>query len=215
MAERRRLLDPVSRISEILFGLIMALTFTGSLSVATSGREDVRSMLIGAIGCNIAWGLIDAVMYLVTTITARGRQLAIVREVRDAAEPAAGRELIADALSATVSTPLPESVLEAMRLEVLRLPAPPAQPRWTTDDFLGALGVFLLVVVSTFPVVVPFILVRQTSTAMRMSNVIALVMLFYCGYQLGRYSHGRPWRLGFAMAIVGSVLVGITIALGG
>ena len=52
----RRMLDPAERTSEVLFGLIMVLTFTGSLSIAEAGREDIRAMLIGAPGCNIAWG---------------------------------------------------------------------------------------------------------------------------------------------------------------
>ena len=59
---RDRLLDPVARVSEILFGLIMAMTFTGTLGVATAGREDVRVLLVGTIGCNLAWGLVDAVV---------------------------------------------------------------------------------------------------------------------------------------------------------
>ena len=52
----KRVLDPIDRVSEVLFGLIMVLTFTGSLSVAEAGRDDVRAMLIGALGCNLAWG---------------------------------------------------------------------------------------------------------------------------------------------------------------
>src|SRR5262245_55144232 len=58
------LLDPIDRVSEILFGLIMVLTFTGSLSVAESGRAEIREMFVGAVGCNLAWGLIDAIFYL-------------------------------------------------------------------------------------------------------------------------------------------------------
>jgi len=42
---KQRALDPIERASEILFGLIMVLTFTGSLSVAEAGRDDVRAML--------------------------------------------------------------------------------------------------------------------------------------------------------------------------
>jgi hypothetical protein len=38
-------LEPIDRTSEVLFGLIMVLTFTGSLSVAQARR---RAMLIGA-----------------------------------------------------------------------------------------------------------------------------------------------------------------------
>ena len=69
------MLEPIERVSEVLFGLIMVMTFTGSLSVATAGREDTREMLIGAIGCNIAWGIEDAIFYLMNSLTepARGR----------------------------------------------------------------------------------------------------------------------------------------------
>ncbi len=60
----KRVLEPYDRISEVLFGLIMVLTFTGSLSIAEGGREAVRTMLLGALGCNLAWGIIDGVLYL-------------------------------------------------------------------------------------------------------------------------------------------------------
>ena len=46
----KRALDPIDRLSEVLFGLIMVLTFTGSLSVSEAGREDVRTMLAGCPG---------------------------------------------------------------------------------------------------------------------------------------------------------------------
>src|SRR5580765_2704307 len=78
----KRLLNPVERISEILFGLIMALTFTCTISVATADKADVREMLIGAIGCNFAWGLVDAIMYLLTGLAERGRGKIILNFVR-------------------------------------------------------------------------------------------------------------------------------------
>jgi hypothetical protein len=53
-----RVLDPVDRARDVLFGLIMVLTFTVSLNVAEAGRSDVRAMLIGALGCNFACGII-------------------------------------------------------------------------------------------------------------------------------------------------------------
>jgi hypothetical protein len=64
----KRVLEPTDRVSEILFGLIMVLTFTGSLSVAEAGRDDVRTMLIGALGCNLAWGIIDLIAIFVALI---------------------------------------------------------------------------------------------------------------------------------------------------
>ena len=43
--ERGRLLDALDRISEVLFGLIMAVTIVGSLSIATAGQAEVRTVL--------------------------------------------------------------------------------------------------------------------------------------------------------------------------
>ena len=80
----RRVLEPHERISEVLFGLIMVLTFTGSLSVAEAGREDVRTMLIGALGCNLAWGIIDAVFYLMGSRFNRNRRVRLVRRLKAA-----------------------------------------------------------------------------------------------------------------------------------
>ena len=46
---RRPILDPISRLSEIMFGLLMTLTFTGTMSVAIGGGDDVRSVLFAAL----------------------------------------------------------------------------------------------------------------------------------------------------------------------
>src|SRR6476659_1291124 len=91
-------LDPSERISEVLFGLIMVLTFTGSLSVAEVGREDVRAMLIGALGCNLAWGIIDAMLYLMARLAEHGRGLATLQAVRKANDRNDAQRLIASAL---------------------------------------------------------------------------------------------------------------------
>src|SRR5215211_2358611 len=97
-------LSPVDRVSGVIFGLIMALTFTGSLSVATADRNEVRSMLIGALGCNVAWGLVDAVMFLMATMSERGRNLTILKEVRNPPDPARARALILEALPPVVAS---------------------------------------------------------------------------------------------------------------
>src|SRR3954465_1867820 len=91
----KRVLEPIDRVSEVLFGLIMVLTFTGSLSVAEAGRDDVRTMLIGALGCNLAWGIIDAVLYLMGCLAEKGRGLSAFRAVRKSNDPTQAQRLIA------------------------------------------------------------------------------------------------------------------------
>ena len=83
------------------------------------------------------------------------------------------------------------------------------------DDWRGALGVFLLVFLSTFPVTIPFIVMRDAVPALRVSNAIAVVLLFGAGYAFGRLTGRRPVWVGTAMVVLGCILVGITIALGG
>jgi hypothetical protein len=213
--KRQPVLDPVSRISEIIFGVLMALSFTGSLNAVTAGGQEVRTMMLTAIGCNIAWGLVDAVMYLVTTLTERGRNQTLLRMVRSASDPESAHTVIAEALPGRLGEAMSADGLDDIRRRLLALPELPMRARLRGEDYAGALGVFLLVVISTFPVVIPFMLVSDIGPAMRVSNAVALLMLFIGGYQLGRYAGGNAWKTGFAMAAVGGVLVAIIMALGG
>src|SRR6201987_6487109 len=93
-----RVLDPMERISETLFGLILALTFICSLGVATAGNIKIQTMLIGALGCNLAWGIVDGGLYLLARINERGRHILTLRAIRQAADHEAAQRVIADAL---------------------------------------------------------------------------------------------------------------------
>lgn len=212
---RPRVLDPVERLSEILFGLIMALSFTGSISVADADREEVRSVLIGAIGCNLAWGIVDAVMYLLTIVIERGRRLSTARAVRAAPDDEHARRVVADALPAPLGMLFDDAALDGARERLRALPALPERPHLDQRDWLGALGVFLLVSLSTFPVVVPFLLFSPLHLAMRISNLVAIALLYAAGHVLARHAGFRPVRMGLSMVAIGVVLVGVTIALGG
>ena len=159
----KRVLDPVERVSEVIFGVLMAMTFIGALNVAEAGQGEARKVLIAALGCNIAWGLADAVMYIVGTLTERTRE----------------------------------------------------RTRLTLDDYRGALGVFLLVTLSTVPLVVPFLIFGELGPALLASRIVALAMLFLGGWMLARHAGGKPWRWGFGLAATGAVLVAAIMALGG
>jgi hypothetical protein len=211
----KRVLDPIDRVSEVLFGLIMVLTFTGSLSVAEAGRDDVRAMLIGALGCNLAWGVIDAVLFLMGSLAEKGRGLITLRAVRESTDPGRAQRLIADALPPVVASILEPAELESMRQRLTQLAEPPRLARLKRDDWLGALGVFLLVFVATFPVVIPFMFMQNVRPAMRVSNAVAVVLLFVTGHAFGRMTGRRPWVVGGSMVALGSALVAMTMALGG
>ncbi len=210
-----RILDPIARVSEILFGLIMALTFTGTLSAASAGRADVRELLIGILGGNIAWGLVDAVMFLMSSLTERGHERLTVDAVRSSGTPEEAHRVIERAVSPLFASILTKDNLERVRRALL-LPADlPTNAAPTREDWLGALGVFLLVFLSTFPVVIPFLLFSNVRLALRASNLVAVVMMFVAGYWLARHGGYHPLRTGLSVVLLGVLLVGIAIALGG
>lgn len=213
-AGRKRVLDPLERFSEIIFGLVMVLTFTGSLSVAESGREDVRDMLVAAIGCNVAWGIVDGVMYVVTSIVERARRDAVFRGIR-AAGPAGARAIVLGALPEGVASVTDDAEADGMAARARALPEPPRRATFEPSDLLGALGSCLLVVAATFPPTIPFLLVEDVGRALRLSNAVAVVFLFLAGYSLGKSTGVRAWALGASMVVLGTALVGLTIALGG
>jgi hypothetical protein len=212
---REPVLHPVDRVSELLFGLFMALSFVGAVSVADSGREQIRAMFTAALGCNLAWGLVDAVMYLVRTVTERAKSFTLVHSVKSAADPEVGRALIERSLSRSVSRLFSPTELEAIRGRIVALTDVPERPKLNRDDVLAALAIFLIVVASTFPVVLPFALIGDVRTAMFVSRVIALAMLFLGGFALGHYAGYGSWKFGFMMTGLGAALVGAIMALGG
>ena len=212
---REPVLSPVDRVSEMLFGLFMALTFVGAVSVAESGDTQIRTMFIAALGCNLAWGLVDAVMYLVRTVTDRGRSLSLLRSIRDAPDAATGRRLIEGALSKVVAGLVSTAEIEAMRARIVALTSLPARPKLGRSDLIAALAIFLIVVAATFPVVLPFAMFEDVATAKNVSRAVALAMLFLGGLALGRYAGYGSWKVGVLMAGLGTALVVAINALGG
>ena len=143
-------LDPVYRSSEVIFGLLMAMSFIGSISVATDGQEEVRTLLVAALGCNLAWGLVDAVMLLVAVKTEKRRNRALLQTLHGAADHAAARAAVAGELPGAMARSLGEDGLELLRQRLTAAPPTPST-RLRGRDYGDAFVVFLLVVLSTFP----------------------------------------------------------------
>ncbi|MGD0470245.1 MAG: VIT1/CCC1 transporter family protein [Terriglobales bacterium] len=211
----KHVLEPMEKICEVLFALIMVLTFTCSFSVAGAGREEVRELLIGALGCNLAWGLIDAVFYLMGSFSMLSQGILKLKALTQAATQAEAHQIIADALPPVLACVLSSAELEQMHKKLKQVSNLPARPLPRKDDWLGALGIFLIIVLATLPVLVPLAVIRNARPALRVSNGVAIVMLFLTGYAFGRHTGHRPARMGIAMVILGGAMVAITILLGG
>ena len=119
--ESESALDPISRISEVLFGLIMVLSFTGSISVVSDGKAEIKELLWAALGCNLAWGIIDAVFYLMSRLFEKGHGYSVLKKLKSTTDKTAGRKLLTDELPPVLSAILKPEELDQLqeRLKVL------------------------------------------------------------------------------------------------
>jgi|SRR6185436_10582356 len=214
-----RNLDPGERLGEILFGLVMVLTFTLTAGLTvTEGPEGVRSLLASAIGCNVAWGIIDGVFHVMGGLFHRGRRVRLARAIRASADDGAAAATVASELDPSLADVT--SAEERRRLyrdivQTVRRHDPP-EVRITREDLMGALASFWLVVLSTIPAAAPFLIFRdQPRFALRVSNGLLIVLIFVVGFRWARYTGGSGWKTGTALAGMGIALVAIAVALGG
>ena len=214
-----RYLDPASSLGEILFGLIMTLTFTlgAGVIIEDEGREGARQLLIAVIGCNIAWGIIDGALYVVGQLFDRGRSRKLGMAIRASADKSAATALVAQELDPMVSSVLSKSECESLygRIADNIRQKQAVAGGLTKEDWLGAFTSFWLVVITSAPAAIPFLLFDDARFALRISNAILLGLLFLSGYWWSRYTLGRPWLAGVIFLLGGGLLVLAAIALGG
>ena len=135
--------------------------------------------------------------------------------MRTTTAPEKGRTIVADALPPVVASVLEPAQLESIRQRLAQLPDTGPRAGLDAEDWKGALGVLLLVFVSTLPVALPFVFMREAHLALRVSNGIAIAMLFLCGYRVARLTGHSPWGTGLGMVALGAALAAMTMALGG
>ncbi len=213
-----RYLDPSESMLEILFGLIMALTITtGARLVADASSLNARDLMVALAGCNIAWGIIDAVFYLLGSLFNRNRRVAMVRRLRTTRDDDEAIAIIRDEFGLEDEPPVREqdkTVFYRSMLEMLRH-AGTRRARLTPREWAGAAVVFVLVAATAIPGLVPLALVGDTKLALRLANAVQVLLLFYVGYKWSYHSGSNPWRGAAFVGVMGIVLVLVAVPLGG
>jgi hypothetical protein len=215
----QRYLDPGEALGEVLFGLIMALSFTvGARLLMTEEEFDPTELVVAAVGCNIAWGVIDAVLFVLGSLFHRSQRARFYRTLRSACNEAEALAIVQDefgledeplAIRPEDRTRLYEAIL------TLSAHAAPARARLLRRDFSAALAVFLLVSATAVPGVIPLLLLKDSDLALRISNTVLVLLLFLGGYRWGHYTDARPWRVGLTVMVLGIAMVLVAVALGG
>lgn len=208
-------LNPVDRIAEVLFGLIMVLTFTGAISASTDAREDVRELLWAALGCNVAWGLVDAIMYLMNVAIERGHAITMINKIQASGNATEAGQILKNEIQPGIAGLMTGSELIEISHRLKKIPAPSNKQVLTGTDLIAGVQIFLLVFLCTFPVAIPFGIFDNLEVAMRASNGVALLLLFGGGFLLARYAGFRPVITAIIYTLLGVALVALTMALGG
>ena len=206
-------------MGEILFGLIMTLTFTlaAGIVIQEEGRDGARAMLIAILGCNLAWGIIDGVLYVLGQVFERGRLRRIGFHLRQATSDSEARRMVADELDETLTSMTDESTRHSLYQSIVERArsAPQMVNRVRRADLLGGLAAGWLVFACSFPAVLPFLLLDDPRLALRVSNAILLGLLFFVGWRWARHTLAKPWIAGVTFLLVGLLLVALAIPLGG
>jgi len=208
-------LNPVDRIAEVLFGLIMVLSFTGAISASTDAREDVRELLWAALGCNVAWGLVDAIMYLMNIAIERGHSITVVKMIHATKNKSEAGQILKDEIPPGISGLMTDLELGELSSRVKSLPVPLKKHLITSTDLWAGVQIFMLVFLCTFPVAIPFGIFDNLEVAMRVSNGVALLLLFMGGFMLAGYAGFKRGITAVLYMLIGVALVAITMALGG
>ena len=213
-----RHLDPGTTLAELIFGLLMVLTFTlGARLLGPDEPTDGRELLVAAIGCNVAWGIIDGFLYILGGVFERLRLANMRESLRNTPDgPAAIAALHAELGGdlADLGDPSHRERFYASIAAAVRS-GPGARPRLLAEDLRGAVRVFLLVVATAVPAALPFLVWDDVYLALRISNALLIACLFVIGFLWGRHVGARPLFAGTLIMSIGIVLVLVAIPLGG
>jgi VIT1/CCC1 family predicted Fe2+/Mn2+ transporter len=213
-----RHLSAGERLGELLFGLIMTLTFTLTAGfVVGEDREAVRELLVATIGCNVAWGIIDGGLLILGRVFDRGRAARIGRAIRAGADEQQAIAAVAGEMDEYVEhVTTPQSRLALYRDIVQQVRASTGQGTGVRgEDWLAAVGVFLLVIFASIPAALPFVFIDEPWRALRVSNGVLLALFFVIGWRWASYTTIPPWRAATSLTLFGVAMVVAAIALGG
>jgi hypothetical protein len=214
-----RYLDPGETLAEVLFGLIMVLTITAGAEIVSASDElDAHKLVAVAVGCNLAWGVIDAVLFVLGSMFYRSQRARFFRGLRSARSEAEALAAIQEEFGLE-DEPLAVPPEDRARLYQSILPlsahAAPARVGLHRRDFVSAFIVFVLVSATALPGVIPFLLLDDSYLALRLSNAVLIVLLFVVGYWWAHYTDARPWRAAVIVLILGVSMVFVAVTLRG
>jgi hypothetical protein len=214
----QKYLEPGESLAEIMFGLIMTLSFTlGAGLIIEEGPDAIRELLIATIGCNIAWGVIDGFLYVSGQMFERGRLKRVGLAIRAAPDDRAAAVVVDEELDELLGVAVDPKERDEITQRMARhiRASEPRDIGLKVADLKGAVASFWLVFFASFPAALPFMFIDDPMVALRTSNGVLIALLFITGYRWAHYTALRPWATGLFLMFGGIAMVAVSIALGG
>ena len=217
------LLDPIDTLTEIIFSVLILLTFTLAFRIfIMDGRpvtaEYVNELIWAALGATVAWGIIDGIMYVLIEVLGRSERYRLLWHIQAAHADEEAITAVADEFDFILEPITGEGQRQTLYRDILdhlrdSRPRPVGLKR---EDLTGALASVLVAVLAVLPSFLPlFVLSHDYGLAIRLSNIVSFIVLFAAGYEWGRYTGMTRWKTGLLVMGVGALLVAIAIPLGG
>ena len=221
-----RIVGPIEWFSETVITILVLLSFTLMYTIfeppanpdQPPSAQYAMGLVIGILEAILAWALIDAVMKVLLAVFERSEKHRLLNSVQSAGTQDAEIEAVAEELDEILEPITAEENRRSLYQDVVEhLRGSRPQPvRVTLEDVTHALGVFFAAVFAVLPPLVPIILLRNNfELGIRASNFVSFIVLFYAGYQWGKYTGVGAWKTGFLMFMIGAVLVIIAILIDG
>ena len=210
-------LTPSERLSEALYSLILVLTVISAIEITIARDQQTPStILFVALGASVAWGMVDAVVYVLTGLHKRNHHVRVVSRVKKWSKADAIRQIddeLEDSLIGVLEKEERDRIAEQVFATMHN--ARPKRQGVTKDDVLGGIASFLISFIIVLPPLMPFILNLPLDYGIRLSNVIAVAMLFIVGYVSGGLGGMNRVRWALTITVLGVIIVLVTILLGG
>ncbi|MCJ7445536.1 MAG: hypothetical protein MUO26_13610 [Methanotrichaceae archaeon] len=205
--------------AEVMYGVIIAMSFT---SVFRGNALVFESMLyktiFAALFCCIAWGIADGLFYIWERRYNIKQENNIIQFSKLAQQNESAIHLIEEQLDDTILRNLNnESRQQLYKSLVQYLSKVDIRASMSSHETLIIIiSTFMLSAGAGLIVVIPFFVISNVEQALDISNMLGILLLFGAGYfrALERSLFSKI-TYGFGSALIGIIIVVITIVLGG
>lgn len=205
--------------AEVMYGVIIAMTFTSMLREYPNVLElFVYKTIVAALLCCMAWGIADGLFYFWERSYIIRRENRIIQLSKSAQEDESAIPLIEEQLDDTILRNIPHDYrLKLYEKLTDYLSGVDAREKLSSNEALTIiLGTFILSAGAGVIVVAPFFVIDNVVQALNVSNLLGIVLLFVVGYfrALDKNLFSKV-IFGFGSSLIGIIIAGMTIILGG